>query len=386
MPTKNQKKENLSEMNLSGDEDNLNFTDETDKPDESDEKIKDAEILSETKFDKPVDAEELEEFISDDFSQFLLNLPSDTEASFVVSRLPDRNLKGEFRQACNVFQKKTVIYWNGETAPDEIYSQVVEQFGGGKYMFQIRQNQRLGKAWTEVLGDPPHLTEIEKALIAEKQQTHQLEQAKTFTPNQDFTANPSNEKQSNNSIKDLIGQIKDVKELQEILNPPPQTAAPATNSNADIKPQTKAEIALEFYSRAVDDNAKTKIINSIFGTASSEVLETEEKGFIAETFEYVVHNPSNTITAIQTIFGGLASIFAPLLQSRQTAAAPNFAPAQNNAPAAFNLDALRNVQPDAQPAQQPENASQAAQSEKNGIVQTESSQALTVIPSIRLED
>ena len=346
------------------------------EPEESDKNAIDAEILREEKY-KPEVKPDAEEFHLDEFSQFLDNLPNDAEASFIVSRLPDRNLKGEFRQPCNVQKRIDVFYWNGETTPDEFYNQITEKHGGGKYNFQIREGKGFGKAWTQVLADPPFLTEVEKAL---KEETKNEEQKRNSDSSQHFVSNPQAQN-SKSPIKDFLEQAREFKELNEIFSPAAQTPLPAPADEGNRI--TKESIKMALIEKSLDQpELLAMALRSVFDVPPEDKGEIEDKGLIIETIKYVAAHPNDAKTVLDTVLSSLSSILSPLA----SAIMPKQPVSTITPNLPMSLNSIRANPNNAQAASAPKNEPQPAQTAKNEASQPPAAPEIVIVPSLKLKD
>lgn len=351
----------ISKIEFFNDDENEDFHGEY-----TDKNAIEAEILAEVKT-KP---NETEEFYSDEFALFLSSLPNDTEASFIVSRLPDRNLKGEFRLPCNVHRRIDVFYWNGESSPDDFYNQITEKHGGGKYNFQIREGKGFGRAWTQVLSDPPFLTEIEKALKSEKEETKQSEQPRNSESSQNFVSNAPPPMTAKTAIKDFLEQAKEFKELSQLFAPPqvqPETAAQPTVAQA-----TKESIKMLLIEKSLgNERLLEKALESVFNIAPAE-RDEEPQGFWGTIAQAFAANPVLQDKLGDVISGtveGASGLISGLIMPRQPPAIPNLP---------INLNSIRAPKNDAQGAPQPETQPQTQETAQNEL--------LVITPSLKLED
>ncbi len=339
--------------------------------DDTDKDAIDGEILSEIKV-KPGEAEE---FYLDEFAQFLNNLPTDTEASFIVSRLPDRNLKGEFRLPCNTLKRIDVFYWNGETSPDEFYNQITEKHGGGKYNFQIREGKGFGKAWTQILADPPFLTEIEKAFKTEKEETKPSEQPRNVESSQVFANQPKPENKTD-GMREMMNFFKEMKEFEKAIAPLQPEQIPQSNRDKI----TQESIQMRIVESSLGDPEILKMaVRSVFNIAPEEADE-KPAGFWESVTQAFVSNPTlqNKLgDMISSVFSASSSLVGNLLTPTQPPIIPN---------APFGLDSIRRPRNDAQPEPQPKNEPQTQETAQNAATQTAPAMQLQIIPSLKLED
>lgn len=228
-----------------------------------DETIQEAVIISETK----TNFAQKEEVEPDEFSQFLSQLPTDSEIKFIVTRLADRNLSGQFRLPCLSDQHTDNLYWTGETDPSDIYSQITKKHGGGRYRIQIRGREGFAKnaTWTITLSDPVELSDRENLIKNEKAKAD--EQERKNDTSQMF-ANPIPQTSPKSALKEFLEQAQEFKQLQELLAPQPapqpqiiqQPAAPVTAA-----PVTKESIKLTLIQEAVKEPELLKMaLRSVF--------------------------------------------------------------------------------------------------------------------------
>ncbi len=345
---------------------------------ENDLEVKEAEIISETRI-KP---EDLNEVYTDEFSQFLDNLPADADASFLISRLPDRNLKGEFRTPCNVLKHVETIYWNGETKPEEIYAQITAKHGGGKYMFQIRQGKGFGKSWTQVLADPPHLTEIEKALRTDKEETKSEEQARNNAASQVFAnlQRPTEPTDAFAGMRQFMTVFQEIEAFKQAIKPPEPTVSEPAPAQPEITADT---IKLKVIEKAIENPELLQMaVMSVFKIPAEvkDSVEGEQGNFLVETFKFAFSHPNETKAVIETVVSGFGSFFAPII-SRFSAP-----PAQPPPTANFGLDSFRMPRNEPPAAPMAETQPQPQQSPAAPVFEPQPQPESAKIPFVALED
>jgi hypothetical protein len=369
-------------IQFENDENDENFSENSnEKP------IFDAEISNET-FHNKNENEEInklpgddEEILQDDFQDFLENLPNDAEASFIIQRLPDRNLKGEFRQPCNVQKHIDTIYYNGESKPEEIYNQITEKFGGGKYHFQVRQGKYFGKGWTKNLSDPPFLTQIEKELKQISAADHAGEQ----TANLQNPPNPQPSTQTGETLDEtdkMILFFEKHKKLNELLSPkseqlqPVMQPAPAPNAN-------------------VRENIKLLLIEKALTTGKPDLIEMtirsafdiphDDQTDKPQGFWEIIANAFISNEQIQNKFGDIIAgtieggslLIGNLMQAKT--------PAQVQTPN-FSLAAFQQPRNNDLPVESDKTQPQTQETTENDVTAAAETPVLNIIHSIRLED
>lgn len=246
-----------------------------------------------------------DEVQKDDFALFLEGLPKNEDVTIIVTRLADKNLSGEFRITCNAHQKVDTIYWNGETEPDELYSQFTKKHGGGRYSFQIRRGKGFDRAWTQILGDPAEPSEKEKTILAAK--AKMTEHDRTPEHSQLFAQPQTAVK----PIDELIEQFEKMNRLREAITPPaqpqPQTiSAEPTAARRSIKD----EMLLSLTEQAKESpELRQLIIGALFDRQNES---TEKTGFDWSTaMNWIFENPEQSFGVLSGLAGSLFSAFRP---------------------------------------------------------------------------
>lgn len=311
------------------------------------EKVIDADILLETKTAATTKADAPE----DDFSRFLANLPSDEHMSFVVTRLSDRNHSGSFRLPCLTNEQLETLYWNGESDPTEIYSQITRLYGGGVYRIQSRAKRGFVKeaTWQVTLGDPAFLSEREKLL--RKEEANTSEPQRTVESSQQFQPPPPSTRKS--FFKEAMEEAQDYKAFQDFFAPPAPTAPVVTVSEEKV---TKETIKMELVKNAMNDPQLIKeAMYAVFDITPPK--STQPKGW----FDRLIENE----TAVTIIVGAAAPVVAPLVSVITKFITPTVPPAGQTATATATAIQLRKPAINTQAAAQPETQAQPAQTQQD---------------------
>jgi hypothetical protein len=329
---------------------------------ETDKTAHEAEIISETRFPKV----EREEQINDKLSEFLAALPNQADTKFIVARLPDNNLSGNFRLPCDQEEQCEPVYWNGSNEPSPIYSQITKKNGGGIYRIRTHNKGGFVKdgTWVVTLSDPAEPSAKEK-LIKEQREKEREEirvvEAPPYVPiPQPFIVQP--EKVDEMDL--VISVLEKSKKLHELTSPPPAPAAPPAEPQNTARPMdAKTAFIIELYRESQEKEQKNKLLNA--------VLNIEDKtdappvpwyeNFANTAIEKFAESP-----ALQGQFGALLSGVTQLVTAvvvsklSPPAAAP---PATGEQPAPqpppIDLDALKQPRNDAPAAPPPETQPQA---------------------------
>lgn len=320
-----------------------------------------AEILSESR----VLLEPKEEQLNEKLTELLKNLPQEAETKFIVTRLADKNLSGQFRILCNHNEECDAIYWNGDSEPSELYAQVRKLHGGGLYRFRTHANGGFVKngTWTQIISDGSELSEKEKVL--ELLKNNSAEPVKVEVNQPQFVPQQTT---NQDSFEQFLMQFERLEQFKKAIapqNPPPieQTAAPNV---------TKESIKLTIVEKCLDEPELLKMaVRSVFDVPA-EIAEAEtEKNTVVEVIKYVAAHPSESKAVLDTVLGSVSGLIAP------------FASLIMPKPQPMNLDinAFRipqNEQPIVSPPETPTTPPQSVKIEPLKVEE--------VVPHIKLED
>ncbi|HEX8636511.1 MAG TPA: hypothetical protein VF692_00500, partial [Pyrinomonadaceae bacterium] len=241
----------------------------------------------------------------DDLAIFLENLPSTTTVTFLIKRLADKNLAGQFRIPCSITGFTDSIYWSGETLPDEMYQQVANRHGGGKYSFQSRIGSKTGRAWEVVISDPPQMSERERTLKGEREQS---EPERTKVSSQ-----PSVQEKPVSFVDDALGVAEKYHALQRAFAPPVQQAAPAPAADPSPKENNSDnELRLELAKDAkLDPELKRILISSVFGVPLKEETEEEKPITVGGALIYAFENQDKVANLVSLLVSTVTTLVLP---------------------------------------------------------------------------
>lgn len=267
---------------------------------ESDKAALPAEILSESRFF----VEPKEEQLNERLTELLKNLPQEAETKFIVTRLADKNLSGQFRIPCNHNEECDAIYWNGDSEPSELYAQVRKIHGGGLYRFRTHANGAFVKngTWTQIISDG-ELSEKEKVLESLKIKEVEPIKAEVVQPN--FAPQP--QQSNDDSFEKFLNQFERLEQFKRAIAPPspPPAEAPAPTVNRETIKMALIEKAMN------EPELVSMAIRSVFDIPP-EMAEAEEKSTVIEIFKYIAAHPGESKTVLDTILGSAAGVIAPL--------------------------------------------------------------------------
>ena len=247
----------------------------------------------------------------DEFSQFISGLPQNSDATIIISRKPDYNLK--FRVPCVAFGHTTTIYWSGQQ-PEEIYADVQRNYGGGRYTFQIRMGRSFGKTWEITLNDPAEPSKLERSIKEEAKAVEQERTADVPSTSQTvYTAPPPAAAPTADPLDALFDQLDKVNKLKEALGVDDHHTQPAAAAMT-----AEDQLKLRIFDRMADrPELAEKLTNYAFGIFETKKEKSETWVDLAKE---VLKNPGEA----KQIFGALVSVVQPLLFSRSAspAAAP----------------------------------------------------------------
>lgn len=277
-------------------------SDEVFKEMKQDENSLPAEILSESR----IFVEPKEEQLNERLTELLKNLPQEAETKFIVSRLADKNLSGQFRIPCNHNEDCDAIYWNGDSEPSELYAQVRKLHGGGLYRFRTHANGGFVKngTWTQIIADGAELSEKEKVL--ETLKVKEVETAKAEVVQSQFEPKQQNNEDSFNTFLMQFERLEQFKKAIAPPAPPPmeQQTAPAV---------TKESIKMALIEKAMNEPELVSMaIKSVFDIAPDVAAESEEKSTVIEIIKYVAAHPNESKTVLDTVLGSFGGLFSPL--------------------------------------------------------------------------
>ena len=247
--------------------------------------FEEAQILSESKAEILPESDEKTKEMSA-VLELLSNLDTEIEVSIIVTRLNDKQFKGQFRSPCTVDSQVEVLAWDCQPFPDNHYEYIRKTYGGGCYRFQLRYNDGtmngFKQAWRVVLSDPAELSEKEKLLKAENEPIKaEIPQPQSFAQTQIFDQKPKSQQEW---LREFIEQKQLEKQFIELLVPP--SPQPQEIEQKTERTPNKLDFLTEIYRETKEEGVKHKIVNSLLGVSDpkSEVVKRSWLETIADTF------------------------------------------------------------------------------------------------------
>lgn len=315
-----------------------------------------AEILSESR----VLIEPKEEQLNERLTELLKNLPQEAETKFIVTRLADKNLAGQFRIPCNHNEECDAIYWNGDNEPSELYAQVRKLHGGGLYRFRTHANGGFVKngTWTQIIADG-EISEKEKVLESLKTKTEAVK-AEVVQPQ--FVPQQQN---VDDSFERFLMQFERLEKFKQVIAPP--TPPPMEQTAPTVNKET---IKMALIEKAMNEPELVSMaIRSVFDIPADVAAEAEEKNTVIEIIKYVAAHPNEAKTVLDVGLGSLGNIFSPFASLLAPKAPPQ----------PVTLDSFRQPRNDSQPVSPPKTPPQPTQPPKIEALQVDE-----VIPHIEL--